>query len=130
MGSFKNKIKHYYRESPRSYLALVTGSSLNTLELTVGSESNIQLSSDRKKANYHSSMSDFNLTFPNINFINLLMSTLEILGKSSDSLLLLQEDLKLDEYISKFTIKTIINIAIRRIYCECCLRNKPWIHSV
>ena len=83
-------------DSIRPDLVLVTDTSLYILELTVGFESNLQINSDRKKAKYHSLISDFTPAFSSIKFINLSMSTLGLLGKSSDSLLLFLEDLKFD----------------------------------
>ena len=97
----------------RPDLVLVTDTSLYILELTVGFESNLQINSDRKKAKYHSLISD-------------LTPTLGLLGKSSDSLLLFLEDLKFDKPSSKYIIKKIMNISIRRSYYIFCLRNKPW----
>ena len=72
-------------------------SSLYILEPTVGFESNIQINSERKKAKYHSLISDLAPTFSSIQFMNLSMSTLGVLGKSSNSLLLSLEDLKFDK---------------------------------
>ena len=113
-------------DSLRPDLVMVTDTSLYILELTVGFESNLQINSDRKKAKYHSLISDLTTTFSNIKFINLSMSTLGLLGKSSDSLLLFLEDLKFDKPSSKYIIKKIMNISIRCSYYIFCLRNKPW----
>ena len=74
-------------DSLRPDLVLVTDTSLYILELTVGFESSLQINSDRKKAKHHSLISDLTPTFSNIKFINLSMSTLGLLSKSSDSLL-------------------------------------------
>ena len=101
------------RHSLRPDLVLITGSFRYILELTVRFESNIQLNSDRKKAKYHSVISDLTPTFSNIKFIDLSMSTLGLLGKSSDSLLTLMEDLKLDKPTSKYIIMKLKNIATR-----------------
>jgi len=113
-------------DSLRPDLVLVTDTSLYILELTVGFESNLQIKSDRKKAKYHSLISDLTRTFSNINFINLSMSTLGLLGMSSESLLLFSEDLKFDKPSSKCIIKRIVNISIRCSYYIFCLKNKPW----
>ena len=113
-------------DSLRLDLVLLTDTSLYILELTVGFESHLQINSDRKKAKYHSLISDLIPTFSDIKFINLSMSTLGLLGKSSDSLLLFLEDLKFDKPSSKYIIKKIMNISIRCSYYIFCLRNKPW----
>ena len=85
------------RDSLRPDLVLVTDTSLYILELTVGFESNLQINSDRKKAKYHSLISDLTPKLSNIKLIHLSMSTRGLLGKSSDSLLLFLEDLKFDK---------------------------------
>ena len=71
-------------------------------------------------------ISDLNPNYSTIEFINLSMSTQGLLGKSSDSLLSLLEDLKFDKPSSTHTVKKIMNIAIRCSYYIFCLRNKPW----
>ena len=81
----------------RPDLVLVTDASCYIIELTVGFESNIQINANRKKAKYHSLISDLSPIYSNIKFINLWTSTLGLLGKSSDSLLLFLEDLKSDK---------------------------------
>ena len=120
---------HFYHqaslpgESLRRDLVLVNGTSLYILELTVGFESNMQINSDRKKAKYHFLISDLIPNFSTIKFINLSTSTLGLLGKSSDSLLSLLEDLTFDRPSSTHTVKKII--AIRCSYYILCLRNNP-----
>ena len=113
-------------DSLRPDLILVNGTSLYILELTVGFESNMQINSDRKKAKYRSLLTDLSPNYSTIKFINLSMSTLGLLGKSSDSLLSLLEDLKFDMPSSTHTVKKIMNIAIRCSYYIFCIRNKPW----
>ena len=99
---------------------LVTDTSLYILELTVGFEPNLQINSDRKKAKYHSLISDLTPTFSNIKFVNLSMSILGLLGKSSDTLLFLK-DLKFDKPSSKCIIQNI-NI--------CYIEDAPIAYSV
>ena len=113
-------------DSLRPDLILVNGTSLYILELTVGFESNMQINSDRKKAKCRSLLTDLSPNYSTIKFINLSMSTLGLLGKSSDSLLSLLEDLKFDRPSSTHTVKKIMNIAIRCSYYIFCIRNKPW----
>ena len=48
------------------------------------------------------------------------------MGRSSESLLLMLEDLKLDKNAQKHIIRKIINIAIRCSYYVFCRRNKSW----
>ena len=62
---------------------------LYILELTVGFESNIQINSDRKASKYSSLILDLKHTYSDVKFVNLSMSTIGIMGKSSESLLLM-----------------------------------------
>ena len=112
-------------DSLRPDLVLVNGTSLYILELTVGFESNMQINSDRKKAKYHSLISDLIPNYSTIKFINLSMSTLGLMGKSSDSLLSLLEDLQFERPSSTHTIKKIMNIAIRCSYIYSVLEISP-----
>ena len=69
---------------------------------------------------------DLKHAYSDVKFVNLSMSTLGIMGRSSESLLLMLEDLKLDKNAQKHIVRKIINIAIRCSYYDFCHRNKPW----
>ena len=101
-------------------------STLYILELTLGFEYNIQTNSDRKSSKYSSLLLDLKHAYSDVKFTNLSMSTLGIMGKSSESLLLMFDDLKLDKTAQKHVIKKITNIAIRSSYYNFCRRNKSW----
>ena len=120
-------------------LSVITGDSLRPdlvfisknsipyiLELTVGFESNIQINSDREASKYSSLILDLKHTYSDVKFVNLSMSTIGIMGKSSESLLLMLDDLKLDKPTQKYLIRKVMNIAIRCTYYIFCCRNKPW----
>ena len=89
---------------------------LYILELTVGFESNIQISSDRKASKYSSLILDFKHTYSDVKFINLSMSTIGIIGKSTESLLLMLDNLSLDKPTQNYAIRKVMNIAIRCTY--------------
>ena len=76
----------------------------------------MQINFDRKIAKYHSLISDLTPKFSTSKFINLSTSTLGLLGKSSDSLLSMLDNLKFDRPSSTHTIKKIMNIVIRCNY--------------
>ena len=61
--------------------------SLYVLELTVGFETNINITSDRKTDNYKPLLLDLKPQYHEINLINISMGSLGILESSSDSLL-------------------------------------------
>ena len=83
-------------DSLRPDLVLIPNNSiLYILELTVGLESNIQINSDRKASMYSPLLLDLKHAYSDVKFINLSMSTLGIMGKSSESLLLMFDDLNL-----------------------------------
>ena len=54
------------------------------------------------------------------------MNAIGIMGKSSESLLLMLDDLNIDISAQNYTIKKIMNIAIKCTYNVFCCRNKPW----
>ena len=74
---------------------------LDILKLTVGFESNIQINSDRKASKYGSLIMDITHAYSDVQFINLSMSTIVIIGNSSASLLLMLDDLDLSKTCSK-----------------------------
>ena len=114
-------------DSLRPYLALVTdNSSLYIIELTVGFESNIQMNSDRKKTKYSSLISDLTPAYSEVTLVNLSMSVLVTMGKSSESLITMLDDLKLDKTASNIIVKKLRNIAIHCTYYVFCCRNKSW----
>ena len=114
-------------DSLRPGLALlIDNSSLYIIELTVGFESNVQINSDRKKTKYASLISDLTPAYSNVIFVNLSMSALGLMGKSSDSLITMLDDLKFDKTASNIIIKKLMNIAIRCTYYVFSCRNKSW----
>ena len=96
------------------------------LELTVGFKSNIQINSDHKASKYSSLILDLKHTYSDVKFVNLSMSTIGITGKSSESLLLMLDDLNLDKHTQNYLIRKVMNIATRCTYYIFCCPNKPW----
>ena len=96
------------------------------LELTVGFESNILINSDRKASKYSSLILDLKHAYSDVKFVDLSMSTISIMGKSSELLLLMLDDLNLDKPTQKYLIRKVLNIAIRCTYYIFCCRNRPW----
>ena len=81
-------------DSVRPDLVFISKNSiLYILELTVGLESNIQINSDRKASKYSSLIMNLKHTYSDVKFVKLSMSTIVIMVKSSESLLLMLEDL-------------------------------------
>ena len=112
-------------DSLRSVL-ISNNSTLYILELTLGFQSNIQINSDRKASKYSSLLLYLEHFYSDVNFIKLSMSTLGIMGKSSESLLLMFGDLKLDKNAQNHVITKVMNIAIRCSHYIFCRRNKSW----
>ena len=114
-------------DSLRQDLVFISKSSiLSILELTVGFESNIQINCECKASKYSSLITDLKQTYSNVKFVNLSMSTIGIMGKSSESLLLMLDDLNLDKPTQNYVIRKVMNIAIRCTYYIFCHRNKQW----
>ena len=114
-------------DSLRPDLVFISKNSiLYIMELTVEFESNIQINSDRKASKYISLILDLKHTYFDVKFFNLSMSTIVIMGKSSESLLLMLDDQNLDKPTQNYVIRKVMNIAIRYTYYIFCCRNKPW----
>ena len=113
-------------DSLRPDLVLFSNNSiLYILELTLGFESNIHINNGRKASKYSSLLLDQKHAYSDVKFINLSMSTLVIMGKSSESVLLMFDDLKVGTTAQKYVMKKVMNIAIRCSYYIFCRRNKP-----
>ena len=69
---------------------------------------------------------DLKKSYSDVKFVNLSMSTLGIMGRSSESLFLMLDDLKFDKTVQKHIIRKTMNIAIRCSYYVFCRRNKAW----
>ena len=114
-------------DSFRPHLFLIlNNTSVYLLELTVGSESNMTINSDRKLAKICPLFNSLTTNYTSITFVNLSMSALGIFGTSSDSLLQMLQDLHLDANVQKNIVRKASNIAIRcsyYIYDRC---NKQW----
>ena len=114
-------------DSLRPDLVLITkNSTLYILELTLGFESNIEINSGRKASKYSPLILDLKKSYSDVKFVNLSMSTLGIMGKSSESLFLMLDELKFDKTVQKHIIRKTMNIAIRCSYYVFCRRNKAW----
>ena len=82
-------------DSLRPDLVLITkNSTLYILELTLGFESNIEINSGRKASKYSPFILDLKKSYSDVKFVSLSMSTLGIMGKSSESLFLMPDELK------------------------------------
>ena len=92
----------------------------------MGFESNMQTNSDRKASKYRSLIMDLKHAYFDVKFVNLSMSAIGIMGKSSESLLLMLEDLHIEKFAQNYVTKKGMNKVIRRTNYVFCCRNKPW----
>ena len=93
----------------------------------MGFELNMQVNGDRKASKYSSLIMDLKHAYSDVKFANLSMSAIDIIGKSSESLLLmLDDDLHIEKSAQSYIIKNVVNKAIRSTYYVFCCRNKPW----
>ena len=109
-------------DSLRPDLALISrDKTVYLLELTAGFETNIFINSNRKSAKYNSLIKELNSQFSTVNFINLSMGALGILGTSSLTFSTMLEGTGMDKAIQKrrFMMK-MTNIAIRCTYYIFC----------
>ena len=104
-------------DSLRPDLVFISKNSiLYILERTVAFKSRIQINGDRKASKYSSPIMDLKHTYSDVMLVNLSMSTISIMGKPSESLLLMLEDLNLDKRTQNYVVGKVMNIAIR---CNC-----------
>ena len=76
---------------------MLNNATVYVLELTVGFESNISPSSDRKANKYHHLIGSLQKSYSKVKLANLSMSALGIFGTSSESLLSMPTALHFDE---------------------------------
>ena len=65
---------------------------------------------------FQSLIMDLKHTYSDVQFVNPLMSTIGIMGKSAESLLLMLHDLNLDKAIQNHVTRKVMSIAIRCTY--------------
>ena len=93
-------------------LLLTDNKILYILELTVGFETNIQNSSDRKTAKFSSLINDLSPSYSKVVFVNLSMGAIGVMGSSCNSLLFLLHELHFAKTITKRIIMKTMNISI------------------
>ena len=99
------------------------------LELTVGFESNITISSDRKLAKYRPLFNSLKANYTNIKVVHISISALGIFGASSDSPLRMLQDLHFDANFQNNIMMKALSIAVRCSYYIYCWCNKQWTCS-
>ena len=107
-------------------LILTKDNCLYVLELTVGYETNLRNNIQRKYSKYKEMIIEQKKKFRPVKFINLSISALGVFEKESSDFIQMLEHLNSDKACVKYTIRKIINIAIRTTYYVFCCRNKDW----
>ena len=80
----------------------------------------------RKEAKYEELSHRLSNEYDDVNFVNLSMGSIEVFGKSCNSLLTMMSSIGIGEKSSKYIIKMVANIALRCSYHIFCCRNKQW----
>ena len=98
------------------------------IELTVGHESNAEPNAKRKAEEYSQLLHDEVLcrTYKSIEFINLVMTTGGVFSKDTRSFFTMQNTLKIDSSLIKYTAVKVTCICIRTSYYIFCMRDKDW----
>ena len=96
------------------------------LELTVGFESNLLANARRKREKYQDLVNEQLKNYQKAQFVNVSISSLGVLSKTSLCLIKMLKDLEFDEACRKYLIRRIINTCIRSTYYIFCKRNKVW----
>ena len=108
---------------------MLISTSCNTLyvtELSVGFETNLKNNAIRKFTKYRYLLNDLSSKYRHVKFVNLLISSLGIFGKSCDSFSQMCDDLAINIGHTNFIITILTSIIIRTTYCIICMSNKPW----
>ena len=74
-------------------------------------------------------MVDLDKAYDRIEFVNLCISSLGILGNSSDSFLEMCNDIGIDTHHLNFIVTKLSTLIILTTYYIFCMRNKPWSQS-
>jgi len=106
-------------------LLVLSKTSVYVLELTVGFESSMKIN-DRKATKYHPLIANLKRSYSTVKFVIISMSTLRILGTSSESFLSMLKDLNFNEKTKKHALLKSMNIAIRCTYYIFYRRSKSW----
>ena len=104
-------------------------STIFVLELTVGFETNTDLNTKRKANKYKEMLKSLENKFEKVNFINLSMGTLCIVGVHSNVTNKLKALGFLQHEIA-YLIKKIMGCCIRGTYYVFRMRNKAWSPSL
>ena len=100
-------------------------STIFVLELTVGFETNIDLNTKRKAKKYKEMLKSLENDFEKVNFVNLSMGALCIVGAYSCVTNMLKA-LGFQQREIAYLIKKIMCCCIRGRYYVFCMRNKAW----
>ena len=104
---------------------ILNESTIFALELTVGFETNIEISIKRKRVKYDEMLKHLDRRFSKVNFINLSMGALGIVGVNTQiTNMLTALGFKQQEII--YLVKKIICCCIKATYYVFCMRNKAW----
>ena len=112
-------------ENERPDIVIIKGNECTVLELTVGYETNIAKNSARKAAKYADLIKNLSSSYK-MNYINLSMGAIGIIGKDTVNMKKVFTDLGLSEIEVIYLIKKIINVCIRTTYYLFCRRNQKW----
>ena len=100
-------------------------SAIFVLELTVGLETNIDLNTKQNVNKYKEMLKSLENKFEKVNFINLSMGVLGIVGIHSNVTNMLKALGFQQQEIAQL-IKKIMSCCIRGTYYVFCMRNKAW----
>ena len=112
-------------DSLRPDMLLSTADKLYIIELTVGFATNLANNARRKELKYRALVTDLTNDYHSIEFINLSISSLGILGQSSEPFLKMCTKLGFDNQHLNFTTSKLSTIGICTTYYIFYMRNKP-----
>ena len=96
------------------------------IELSVGSETNLNVNTERKRDKYRQLNRDPSLEDNEVRLINLSLSAQGIFGNSCYPFIDIYKELDFEKEHVNFIVRKLTTIIIRLTYYIFCLQNKPW----
>lgn len=115
----------------RPDIVVIKGNLLYILELTVGFETNISKNAERKEQKYADLIENLRGSrgqnkYNNVHFINLSLGALGIIGKESQNLKTMLQEIGLSKSAEDYIVKKLINVCIRCTYFLFCKKDSDW----
>ena len=107
-------------------MLIIFNHTLYIIELTVGFESNVNMSSSQKKCKYLELINTFSQKYDAVKFVNVSMGTLGMFGTSCDIFVTMLNEVGTTQNQKDYVLKSMTSTTIHCTYYIFCTRDKPW----